>query len=141
MAQVDFYILPDDNQQARWLFGCRLVEKAWKLGLGVEVQLDTPAQAQAFDELLWTFKPESFIPHQRLGDARVQVLPLTADGISQAASGDALLLNLSDQLPDDLKRFARLSEVVVQEAGVLAASRARFSAYKQQGHSLNTHKL
>lgn len=141
MAQVDFYILPDDSQQARWLFGCRLVEKAWKLGLGVEVQLDNPSQVQAFDELLWTFKPESFIPHQRLGERRIQVPPLNAEGISQATSGDLLLLNLSDQQPEDSHRFARLSEVVVQEPGVLAASRARFSTYKQQGHSLNTHKL
>ena len=66
MTQVDFYILPETTSDARWLFACRLVDKVQRMGMRVLVAMESEADARAFDELLWTFKPESFMPHQLL---------------------------------------------------------------------------
>lgn len=62
MTQVDFYVLPETTSDARWLFACRLIDKVQRLGMRTLVAMETEEEARRFDELLWTFKPESFIP-------------------------------------------------------------------------------
>jgi len=138
MTQVDFYVLPDTTSDARWLFACRLIEKVQRLGLDILVTLDTQAEAQAFDELLWTFKPESFIPHQLLGERSAQI-----DITHAQHPGDhqGLLINLRADIPSCFSRFQRVSEVVIQEPQSLAQSRERYGFYKSRSYTIETHKL
>lgn len=150
MSQVDFYVLRETTSEARWLFACRLCEKALRANMNTLVLVDTPEQAQALDEQLWTFKPESFVPHQLLdanapGAQAQAYIAHAQQTLSEAQlerlSGQGLLINLSSQVPAIANRFARLGELVIQAPEALATSRERFSIYKSQGHSLATHKL
>src|SRR5690606_2514629 len=52
MTQVDFYILPDSQAEARWQFACRLIEKAHRLGHRILVATDSSEDAQHLDQLL-----------------------------------------------------------------------------------------
>lgn len=139
MTQVDFYILPDTTSEARWLFACRLIEKVYKLGLDILVALDTPEDAKAFDDLLWTFKPESFIPHQLINTEKP--CPVEISCTDEAGTHQGLLLNLSQRIPPYFSSFQRLSEVVIQEEAALALSRERYSFYKTRGYPIETRKL
>lgn len=154
MTQIDFYVLPDATSDARWQFACRLSEKAQRSGMNTVLLLDDQAQASALDELLWTFKPESFIPHQcwepslplPAGQSPAQAYLIhrqTAqpEQLINPLASTSLLINLSSQVPPYSSRFARLSELVIQEPSALATSRERFSYYKAQGHPITTHKL
>ena len=138
MPQVDFYVLPETTSEARWLFACRLIEKVQRLDMDILVTLDNQQEAEAFDELLWTFKPESFIPHQLLGEKSGQV---DIGYGNNPGDHQGLLINLSGQIPEYFSRFQRLSEIVVQEPASLALSRERYSFYKSRGHSLETRKI
>ena len=159
MTQIDFYVLPETTSQARWLFACRLCEKALRANMTTLLVVDTQAEAEALDTLLWTFKPESFVPHQ--------LLPANAPTASPAApsqntsaqayivnaqqalppmqtecfAAQGLLINLSAQLPAYYPQFARLAELVIQVPEALAKSRERFTVYKSQGYAINTHKI
>ncbi|WP_049629591.1 DNA polymerase III subunit chi [Cellvibrio sp. pealriver] len=139
MTQVDFYILPETTSDARWLFACRLTDKAHRMGMRVLVAMDTEAEARQFDELLWTFKPESFIPHQLINSGKPSPVEITYN--AEAGDHQGLLLNLSKTIPTYFSRFARLAEVVIQEPAMLAASRERFSFYKSRGYPIETRKL
>jgi DNA polymerase-3 subunit chi len=139
VTQVDFYILPETTSEARWLFACRLADKAQRMGMRVLVAMDTEAEARQFDELLWTFKPESFIPHQLINGGKPAPIEITYS--AEAGDHQGLLLNLSKATPPYFSRFARLAEVVVQEPQVLAAGRERFSFYKSRGYPIETRKL
>lgn len=139
MTQVDFYVLPDSTNEARWLFACRLVEKVYKMGMDVLVALDTAEQAQAFDQLLWSFKPESFIPHQLIGGAHSAPVQISYTDVTGDHHG--LLLNLSNGIPAYFSRFNRLSEIVIQEDTALKTSRERFSFYKGRGYPIETRKI
>ncbi len=150
MTQIDFYVLPDTSHEARGLFACRLSEKAQRTGMAVVVLLDNQAQATALDELLWTFKPESFIPHQcwevgmPVQAAQVYLIhgqTAQPELLLNPLANTSLLINLSSQIPPYASRFARLSELVIQEPQALATSRERFGMYKAQGHPITTHKL
>lgn len=139
MTQVDFYILPEATSEARWLFACRLADKAQRMGMRVLVAMDTEAEAHQFDELLWTFKPESFIPHQLINGGKPAPIEITYN--TDAGDHQGLLLNLSKALPAYFSRFERLAEVVVQEPEILTATRERFSFYKSRGYPIETRKL
>jgi DNA polymerase-3 subunit chi len=139
MTQVDFYVLPDNTSEARWLFACRLIEKVYKMGMDILVSLDNAEQAQAFDQLLWTFKPESFIPHQVIDGKHPAAVQITFT--EEAGDHHGLLLNLSSNIPSWFSRFERVSEIVIQEENALKTSRERFSFYKGRGYPIETRKL
>lgn len=139
MTHVDFYILPQTTSEARWLFACRLIDKVQRLGVRVLVAMDDEADARALDELLWTFKPESFIPHQLINGGKPAPVEITFN--QDTGDHQGLLLNLSKTIPAYFSRFDRLSEVVIQEQQSLQASRERFSFYKSRGYPIETRKL
>jgi DNA polymerase-3 subunit chi len=64
MAEISFYILPSELTQERDEFACKLIEKAYRSGCFCYVLTDNVAQSQKIDDLLWTFRAGSFIPHQ-----------------------------------------------------------------------------
>jgi DNA polymerase III subunit chi len=139
VTQIDFYILPETTSEARWLFACRLIDKVHRMGMRVLVAVDSEAEARQLDELLWTFKPESFIPHQLINSGKPTPVEITFT--QEAGDHQNLLLNLSKTTPIYFSRFERMSEVVIQEPESLAASRTRFSFYKSRGYPIETRKL
>lgn len=139
MTQVDFYVLPETTSDARWLFACRLIDKVQRLGMRTLVAMETEEEARRFDELLWTFKPESFIPHQLINAGKIAPVEITFN--DDAGDHQDLLLNLSGNIPPYFSRFTRLSEVVIQEPLSLQTSRERFGFYKQRGYPIETRKL
>jgi DNA polymerase-3 subunit chi len=142
MARVDFYVLNTAGEQSRQLFACRLAEKAWRLNNSVHIQAADRQQAGKLDELLWTFREGSFVPHELVdrpgiaADAPITIA-FTADGIHAAD----LLINMTDQLPPQLDSFPRVAEIVTSEDERRRHSRELFAAYRSEGHSLETHKL
>ncbi|MFC3116800.1 DNA polymerase III subunit chi [Cellvibrio fontiphilus] len=139
MTQIDFYVLPEATSEARWLFACRLIDKVQRLGMRTLVAMDTEAEARQFDQLLWTFKPESFVPHQLINAGKPAPVEITFN--DQTGDHQGLLLNLSKTIPAYFSRFERLIEVVIQEPLSLQTSRERFSFYKQRGYPIETRKL
>lgn len=139
MTHIDFYVLPETTSEARWLFACRLLDKVHRMGMRTLVVMDDEVEAQQFDELLWTFKPESFIPHQLINTGKPAPVEITFNG--DVGDHQGLLLNLSKTIPPYFSRFERLSEVVIQEPLSLQTSRERFGFYKQRGYPIETRKL
>ncbi len=138
MTQVDFHILQDASVEARWLYVCRFIEKVERLGHSILVVVDTLEEAQELDDLLWSFKPESFIAHQIIGgdeEARVEIT-YTSD----AGEHHDVLINLSSRIPEFFSRFARAAEIVIQEPKILENTREHYKFYKQRGYPITQHK-
>jgi DNA polymerase III subunit chi len=147
-ARVDFYILSSATAQQRFNFACRLTEKAYLRDLKVVVLCGAAGDAQAIDDLLWTFSERSFVPHEILREtgardaaatATAAPVQLTADlqGVGQAD----LLVNLSAELPADLDRFSRIAEVIDADDDRRRLGRERFKAYRELKLPLETHQL
>ncbi|WP_111640668.1 DNA polymerase III subunit chi [Marinimicrobium alkaliphilum] len=142
MTHIDFYILPESSRDAREQFACRLVEKAASLGRQVLVAVDTEDQARTLDDALWCFRPESFLPHRLItdSDAPEARIEITWNGQPSGEHHD-VLVNLSDEVPEYFSRFQRLSEVVVQDETVLAATRRHYGFYQQRGYPIEHRKI
>lgn len=139
MTRIDFYVLPEATGEARRLFACKLAEKVQRMGMRVLIALDSEAEARQLDELLWTFKPESFVPHQLINGGKPAPVEITFS--EETGDHQGLLLNLSNKIPTWFSRFERVSEVVIQEPQMLATSRERYGFYKGRGYPIETHKL
>jgi DNA polymerase III subunit chi len=164
--RVDFYVLKSSTAKQRWTFACRLTEKAYLRDLKVVVLSESAADAEALDELLWTFNERAFVPHElRKGApatgaasgtgaasasgfapaagaalaARPAPVQLTQDLDSIEAAD--LLVNLSDRLPARLDRFARIAEIMDGDAERRVKGRERFKAYRDLKLPVETHQL
>ncbi len=139
MARIDFYVLSQSGEQARRAFACRLAEKAYRLDNTVRIQTDNREDAEQLDELLWTFRDGSFVPHHVVGSAGLDS-PVTIGFDADAGEAD-LLINLCDDIPESAGSFPRIAELVTSDEEARARSRKRFAAYRDQGHDIETHKL
>jgi DNA polymerase-3 subunit chi len=138
---VDFYILAEAEPQQRLRFACRLVEKAFKLGHQIYLHAADAGQAQALDALLWQFQPSSFVPHALAADAADEPAPVLIGWQAPPAACHDVLINTALQVPAQFDRFARVTEIVVQEPAVLQATRTAWRFYLERGCALQRHDL
>jgi len=141
MARVDFYILATAGEPSRRQFACRLAEKAYRLEHSVRILAADRATAEQLDELLWTWRDGSFVPHEVLERGAVPQAPVTISCLEAEEATSDLLINLSGALPAQPDKFSRIAEIVTTDDAQRHLSRQIFSQYREQGHTLETHKL
>ncbi|MEA3290951.1 MAG: DNA polymerase III subunit chi, partial [Pseudomonadota bacterium] len=128
---------------ARQRLACRIAEKAFRQGLQVYVRVDTPAEAQQFDDLLWSFAQNSFVPHALLSgkDVNDRAQPVLIGDRDGPAWIDGLLVSLTRRVPDDYRRYARIADFVAGGDDDKTDGRARFKHYRELGLEPHTHKM
>lgn len=138
MTRVDFYVLPVSEPHGRLSFACRLAEKAWLGGHKVYLHGADAAAARSLDELLWSFRDTSFVPHALQPDASTPVLIGSGD---DPGDHHDVLINLGATIPEFFGRFERVAEIVLNDPASLRTSRARWSFYKDRGYLLEHHDM
>jgi DNA polymerase-3 subunit chi len=142
MPGVSFYILEKETEQEKFIFACKLIEKAYRQGQFSFVLTKDDRQSQIMDDLLWSFRPGSFIPHDKM--------PVTPKANSSRVligksppSGDhqTLLVNLSENCPGLNNQNTRIIEIIENDETAKAAGRARYKQYQSAGFSIETHRL
>ena len=142
MAKVDFYVLKASGDAARQHFACRLAEKAYRLDNTVHIKAADDQTAAKIDDMLWTFRDGSFVPHEIVpGQSSNDNAPVTIGTVDSPVGSRDLLINLGDTLPADLSSFGRVAEIVASDDESKAQSRNRFVEYRADGHTLETHKI
>ncbi len=140
--RIDFYILSQSGESERTAFACRLAEKAYRLANTVHIHTASQAEAARLDDLLWTFRDGSFVPHELLDtDVEGAESPVTIGCVGNVEGGRDLLINLSDDIPEFAGSFARVAELVSADEQCRQVSRRRFAAYREMGHTPNTHHV
>ena len=140
MPRIDFYVLPDAKPKGRQLLACRLTEKALAQGHKVFIHTGSPEQSALLDELLWTYKDISFVPHavDRLRAGEPVLVSHTMDRVPEQMS---VLINLGDDVPGDYERFERVTELIDQSDDIKLEGRNRFRRYRERGYTPQTHNL
>lgn len=141
MTRVSFYVLADTAPDAGPRFACRLIEKAHAEGHRVYWRLADEAACRAADDLLWTFRQGSFVPHVRAPalSGEDDPTPVTLGTGEPPAGFDDVLVNLHPEVPDFFDRFERVVEIVTPaEKG---AARRRYKFYRDRGQEPETHHV
>lgn len=141
MTRVSFYVLGEAGASARLLLACRLTEKIYRQGQRVHLHCASEADCTHLDELLWTFRQGSFVPHASVGETDDPApVTLGADNPPEAADCD-VLVNLGAEVPLFFSRFERVAEIVDGSPEERANARRRYQFYRDRGYPLETHKI
>ncbi len=140
MSKVSFYLLKQGQAAERYIFACRLCEKISSQNLKIYLHTDTREQAQYLDDLLWSFRPDSFLPHSLL-DTEIDedVIILIGHGEQYQQECD-VLVNLSDSVPPFYQHFERVAEIISNDEQEKDQGRQRWKAYKEAGVEIETHQ-
>jgi DNA polymerase III subunit chi len=142
MQRVDFYILESADSRERLKFACRVIDKAFEGEQRVLVCLDSDADAASFDDLLWTFAQDSFVPHEILNaDSNWEETPVLLSSGQQPRTEPDVIVNLAAKLPAGAQSAHSIIEIIDAEATRRQHGRARYRQYKELGVEPTTHKL
>lgn len=139
MTRVGFYVIQNNDVAQRLQVAARLTEKAYAQGMKVYINSADETQARALDDLLWSFRPASFLPHGMVGEAHAEKIAIGWG--QEPLDHDDLLINLQLTIPPFFARFHRVAEVVTQDPESLSALRASWTYYKNRGYELEKHDL
>lgn len=139
--RVDFYVLDAAGEPARQRFACRLAEKAYRMDHRVHVHAGSAAAAAEIDELLWTFRQGSFVPHEILAAAATPSSPVTIGHDGDCAPEAELLINLGDTVPGCTGAFERVAEIIDDGADGRRLGRERYRHYQRLGIEPATHNI
>ena len=139
--RVDFYLLSNNQPQAGWLVACRLLEKAYVHNHRVFVYCENQNDAMLLDELLWTYKDDSFIPHNLQGEGP-EPPPAVQIGYGAEPRGfNDILINMATTIPPFHTRFRRIMEIVLDNDAAKEISRQHYREYRAKGFELHTHPI
>lgn len=141
MPEITFYVLNSESIYDCYLFACKLIEKAYNSGKFCYVLLDSFEQCQRLDDMLWTFRAGSFIPHQLFTGAEPEIKTQVLIGVENApVNWQNVIFNLSSSLPQNWQNATRVLEILDNNEITKAAGRERYRAYKNAGIEITTHK-
>ncbi|WP_127478029.1 DNA polymerase III subunit chi [Sulfurivermis fontis] len=143
MTRIDFYILEGKQPADGRVIACRVAEKAWLTGHRVYIHTADEREAERLDELLWTFRQGSFVPHQKLeaGIPADTLTPIHIGWGGEPEVHDEVLINLAAEVPLFFSRFQRVAEIVPADEQARQQGRARYKFYRDRGYPLETHTL
>lgn len=141
MTEVDFYILKDEAPQAGMQFACRLAEKIFKDGHQVYINTTSGQQLKQLDDLLWTFRQGSFLPHAVCTSNEPEAAPILLGHAIEPDGPSDVLVNLAEDIPAFFSRFSRVTELVSGDDTQREMARTHYKFYKDRGYTVRSHQL
>lgn len=140
MTRIDFYILPDIDQQSPFDYTARLVQKVYRRGHEIYIHTADHAQSEAISDALWQ-RQDGFLAHQCGNNpaqphCRIQVSHEQKPG----EHGD-VMINLAGEVPAIFSRFERVLEIVPGRPQDREQSRTNYQFYRDRGYTLKTHNI
>jgi len=133
--------LPITANMQKLLFACRLTNKVYALGKRVFILTADEQQTRKLDQLLWTWSPGSFTPHQSCLDDDPPDSPVYIGHQPPPSDFDDVLLNMTDKQPDCMNQFQRLLEFIGNDEKDKQAARSRYKIYREFGIEPKTVKI
>ena len=133
MTRIDFYQLNPERHRYDQVV-CQLCQKAYDSKQLTLLLTESPQQTQQLDQRLWTFRDDSFVPHDS-DEGDNPLTPILVHDKPNPRGDRQLLINLSAGVPLYFAQFERVIELVTDENRQQA--RAHYSYYKERGYPLN----
>ena len=135
MTQISFYLFEKSNER-QVESACRLTRKI----LFVHAKIwwyctDSNLQIE-LDELLWTFDPQSFIPHG-IDDIESSV----CISAQLPPSHDWIIFNFNHHALEQIQNIRHIIEIVENNETAKQIGRQKFKMYRQFGIEARTFKL
>ncbi len=134
MTEIAFYHLTRSTLEQALP---RLLEKVLESGRRAVVRCPGPERLEALDRALWTYAPDSFLPHGSAADGFAEEQPVWLTTGTDRPNGAEVLVLVEDAPEEGLEAFERV--LVPFDGGDPAAverARGRWRAWREAGHRL-----
>lgn len=136
--QVMFYLLDADKsiESSSFYQACLQAAHFYRNNQRVFIYVKNQNDAHEVDELLWGFDPESFVPHNLVGEG-----PQNGSAVEISwqvpTNRRAVLINLSDTVPAFANNYAQIIDFVPSDEAEKQLARERFKAFRQWGFQVD----
>ena len=145
MKQVDFYLISNKVNNAKYKLASRLSNKLQRLKQSSLIITDDEKATAELDQVMWSFSDTSFLAHERINDDKhvssIQIGDASLASPSFLEKEHNVLINISSEVPIFNHHFARIAEIVEQDEQSKIAARVRFKRYQTEGFDIKTHKI
>ena len=115
----------------------RLLLKTLQAGERAVVIVGSPERVDALNTHLWTFHPDSFLPHGSAKDGEADRQPIWLTHHDENPNGARFLLIADRARSDRMAEYTRCFELFDgRDETAVAESRERWRAYKAAGHKV-----
>lgn len=147
MPTIDFYYLtkPQDLKGITnhlLMFTCRLLEKAYYKKHEIYVIAENNMQAETLDDLLWTFRDTSFIPHSLIVPEQKIKSPILITAQPQLIPPhNDILLNLNSCITQAASNFHRILEIFTAQAIIEGLDQKHYDYYQAKNYPIKKHNI
>ena len=132
-------VLPDGAGIDR--FACIMAAKAWAKGNRVHIHTQSEETATLLDNLLWTYRDISFVPHEIFNGVINKEIPVTIGYANKFPDQSQVMINLDFDIPDFAPGFDRIVEIVGENETNKQHARHRYQQYKNNNFQIHDHKI
>lgn len=115
----------------------KLVEKVLASGARALVLLGSEERVAQIDSVLWTFDPNSFVPHGTTRDGRPEDQPAWLTAQDENPNGASVLIMADGAVSSRIGEFEKCLDVFDgNDPNAVASARERWRGYKQAAHNV-----
>lgn len=115
----------------------KLLEKTVAAGKRAVVIMGSPERVEALNAHLWTYDPESWLPHGSAADGAPEDQPVWLTAEDENPNGAQYLFLADGATCASVAAFERCFELFDgTDPAAVQAARARWKAYQEAGHTL-----
>lgn len=134
MTEVSFYRLETGSLEGVLP---RLLERVLARGMRAVVLVKSSERLDWLNELLWTYKPESFLPHGSINDGRPEMQHIFLSAVEENPNNASVLVNIDGLSPSFVNDFERCLDIFDgRNAEELDGARLRSQSMEAAGHQI-----
>lgn len=135
MTEVRFYHLTRRNLEQVLP---ELLEKTLERGRRAVVMVSSAERAEALVQHLWTYRPDTFLPHGSAKDGHAEWQPIWITAEDERPNEAEFLFLADGAVSLKISEYQRVCEIFDgNDTEAVAAARRQWSVYKSAGHDLS----
>ena len=139
MPRVDFYVLAERGSREQ--FTCDIAARIRQQELQIYIHAGSAEEATMLDDLLWTHRDTSFLPHSLIDAEDSDTNTITIGWDDMSAKHHDVLINLGENIPDFAGNCDRVVEIVAADNIHRQQARERYRQYRQASFEIINHDL
>jgi len=115
----------------------KLLEKVLESGARAVVMASSEERVESLASVLWTYHPNSFLPHGTARDGKPEQQPIWLTERDENPNGATILVLTDGATSDAVDRYARCLEIFDGgDPDAVGRARERWRGYKDAGHNV-----
>lgn len=137
MTKFSFYVSSSSSSSGLYKLLPSLLEKMLNKNHKILIACNTPEITKYLDDLLWSHKEISFLPHGTNSQENYEKQPILITSESENLNNADILISFSGKQVKNISSFIQVFDIFESSQEQLNAGRQRWKEYKNKGYDLS----